>query len=113
MSRYFRVQPAGLDIAGHYSQDSGDGIEGLHVFDEPGQVFATDVPMSVYGDEIVVVEAPDSWENGDVEGVCIDPSTAIIVARYAPAAFLAHYWPDLDDGEDPDGFNVRGDWQAA
>lgn len=114
MARYFRIQPAGLGIDGHYSTTSNDEqADGLHVFDEPNGVLATDGDSAWYGDEVVVIEGGESWANGDVEGECIDPSEASIIAKYSLEAFVAHFWPDLDDGEEPDGFNVRSDWRAA
>ncbi len=115
MARYFRIQPAGLGLAGHYSETSNDELsDGLHVFDSPMGVVSTDVPAHVYGDEVVVIEAADEWPNDDVEGVCIDPETAQIVARHTWAGFLAAYFPGLPErprGADYDDCLVDG-WES-
>lgn len=88
-NRYYRVQPAGLEISSHRSEDSAGDRSALHVFELPLDTLKTDAGRGslyalaeFYGDEVVVIEAGASWDNGDVEGVAIDPATATIVARY-------------------------------
>lgn len=92
--RFWRVQPRGLG-ARHYSETSeGEQADGLHVLDDWRQVLNLDVGTSLrmvkraYGDEIVEIEAPRCWDNADVEGCSVDPSEAVIVARYTWADWL-------------------------
>lgn len=115
MTRYFRIQPKGLELTGHYSMTSDDTpADGLHVFEGPAQLVGADVPMELYGDEVVVIEAEEDWDNEDVEGCCIDPETAQIVARYTLPEFLALYFPGLPErptGRDYDECLVD-DWET-
>jgi len=90
MPRFWRVQPRGRQIVRHYSQTSiGDVADGLHVVDDPIQILNLDVGQTLrlvkraYGNEIVEIESPESWESGDVEGVVIDPTRSRVVARYS------------------------------
>lgn len=92
--RFWRVQPHGLDIR-HYSETSNEKqAGGLHVLDDWRQVLNLDIGQSLrsvkraYGNEIIEIESPLSWENGDVEGVSIDPLQSRIVARYTWAQWL-------------------------
>jgi hypothetical protein len=63
--------------------------DGLHVVDDPRQILNLDVGQTLrlvkraYGNEIVEIESPESWESGDVEGVVIDPTRSRVVARYS------------------------------
>jgi hypothetical protein len=84
--RYYRSQPAGLNVAGHYSETSTNELaDGLHVFSTPYEVI--DGADGIYGDEIVEIEAEREWSNGDVEGVCVDPDTARITRRWTVSEF--------------------------
>lgn len=90
MARYYRVQPAGLGISGHYSETSADILaDGLHVFLSAYEAaHGDDTAPHRYGDEVVEIEASRDWPNGDVEGVCIDPETATIVRRWPLKTFV-------------------------
>jgi hypothetical protein len=95
MQTFWRVQPSGLGVD-HYSEtSSGERADGLHVLDDERRVLSLDCGTSLrmarraYGDEIVEIEAPRAWDNGDVEGVCVDPTEARIVTRYTWAQFLS------------------------
>lgn len=88
--RYYRVQPAGLEICSHRSEDSAGERAALHVFEYPLDTLKTDAGRGslealaeFYGDEVVVIDAGECWANGDVEGVAIDPTSATVVARYS------------------------------
>lgn len=95
MTRYYRIQPKGLDVNGHYSESSdNEPSSGLHVFCNAYEVCAADVSSETYGDEVVVIEAAHHWSNGDVEGVCVDPDAAKIVGRVSFKMALA-YWEKL------------------
>lgn len=87
MSIYFRIQPSSLNINGHFSECSdGSVADGLHVFSQPHETFYAiwnNGLIEAYGDEILVIEASESWDNGDLEGVCIDPDDAKIIKRYS------------------------------
>jgi hypothetical protein len=88
--KYFRIQPKGLEIKGHYSETSiGEEADGIHVFCNPSDIFTAiweNGMIEAYGDEILVIEAGDWWDNGDLEGVCIDPEESHIVRRLS--------WPE-------------------
>lgn len=81
MTRYYRLQPAGLGLD-HDSESSEGMRSGLDVFRRPSETLHLDGMASAYGDEVVVIEGDASWSNGDVEGVRINGNTARIVARY-------------------------------
>ena len=119
MRAYYRIQPAGLGIEGHYSATSADcplaaareaeglvswlcgpdcplcgGLnvdyaDGIHVFTSPEDVAHTDGDLDGYGDEVVVILAAESWDNEDVEGECVDPDEARVVARYPLSVWLS------------------------
>ena len=101
--RYFRIQPAGLGLDHLSETSSGELADGLHVFWMVHQVLRPDVPTKDYGNEIVVLEADYQWDNGDVEGVCIDGSAAKVVARYSLEQFEAMS-AALDSEADADDF---------
>lgn len=85
---YYRIQPAGLPIAGHRSTASDESVPfGVDVFYQAQDVLRPDGPVAYYGDEVVVLRAGQHWENGDVEGVRIDPATAHEVARLSWSDF--------------------------
>src|SRR5690606_8688415 len=92
MYRFFRIQPAGLELDHRSETSNGELADGLHVFELAHQVAAPDVPAENYGDEVVVLEADAWWPNGDVEGVCVDGSKARIVARVPLAEFRPVEW---------------------
>lgn len=94
---YFRIQPAGLDIKGHYSETSstyetGELADGLHVVSLPSELMHLERPIDA--DEVVVIEADNEWENGDLEGVCINPETSSVVSRYSWGEWLA-LWKEV------------------
>lgn len=96
MARYYRIQPAGLGLTGHRSEtSSGELADGLHVFASACEAVNPDVGQlhraEYLGDEVVELEAPAHWDNGDVEGVCVDPSDARIVRRWTLDAFDAAF----------------------
>ena len=100
MELFYRIQPAGLGIKGYYSQTSatletGELADGLHVFDKPEDVLCTDGHVEDYGDEVIVLKAPAYWDNGDVEGFCVNPNEAVILARYTLDEFAKAFWPTL------------------
>jgi hypothetical protein len=82
----FRVQPAGLDIAGHCSEtSSGDEDDGCHVF-----LTLRDLARGVRGwmadettPEIVTIqcETDDLQENEDYEGMTLLDSQGTIIER--------------------------------
>lgn len=119
---YFRIQPAGLDVKGHYSTTSfGELADCLHVFEMPGDTFHLDSDIDEYGDEVVVIESGQSWPNDDVEGVCIDPEDAEIVARFSWSEWIAlcknviaRDWPEISDADEFDLQNVYNvsDWDG-
>src|SRR5690606_21990695 len=76
---YYRIQPAGLGL-NHLSEASDGTATGLHVFQYGWETYSTDVHREMYGDEIVVIEAPEHEDHGDVEGVQI-PAARIPDAR--------------------------------
>jgi hypothetical protein len=83
MSRYYRIQPTGLEISGHRSQTSLDETPyGIDAFTGPNDVIGSDSWIArTATDEVLIIEAEGHWDNGDVEGVRIDPETATIVRR--------------------------------
>ena len=92
MNIYYRVQPVGLGIAGHRSLTSNDETPyGIDVFNDADQLTRSETWTAVSdGDEVLVIwSADDTWENGDVEGVRLDPETAEILARIPVATWLA------------------------
>jgi hypothetical protein len=97
---YYRIQPAGLEISGHRSEDSEEsGQPGVDVFLYAYQVCCPDVAPELYGDEVVVIEAPGHWSNGDVEGVRIDPRKAKIVRRI-PLQECLELWERCGESQD-------------
>lgn len=109
MTTFYRIQPAGLSLA-HFSESSNSETRELHVFNTAGNVFHTDGASSLeavekyYGGEVVEIEAPESWDNGDVEGVAIDPSQAVITRRWSLRDFSAlaavHLYGEADEDQD-------------
>lgn len=106
---YYRVQPVGLGL-GHCSESSNGETADLHVFATAGEVFHLDAAVSladvrrVYGGEVVEIAAPESWNNGDVEGVAIDPAAGRIVRRWSLEEFAVVAARELyDDAADLDG----------
>lgn len=91
-TRYYRVQPAGLGLDHRSETSAGELADGLHVFLNATEAEQPDVSPEAYGDEVVVLEAEHHWANGDVEGVCVDGSTARIVARIPHTEFRASDW---------------------
>lgn len=90
MKKYYRLQPKGKGIDGHYSETSiGDKADGLHVFSSPLEIFRTDAItwLKEEGLEVVEIEAERDWDNHDVEGCCIDPDSSKIVNRFAMEDF--------------------------
>jgi hypothetical protein len=107
MSRcYFRIQPAGLTTAHLSETSSGELADGLHVFVYLHQVWAPDCMATGYGDEVLILSAERHWANGDVEGVCVDGASAVVVARYSLGEFLA-LTADFDDDLDADDVTRR------
>jgi hypothetical protein len=99
-TRYYRIQPAGLELSGHRSLSSNDETPfGVDVFELPWQAAFPEGPLDSYGDEVVVIETDeDCWDNGDAEGCRIDPEGAWIVARFPVAKWVAAWdVPDCDD----------------
>jgi len=112
MGHYFRIQPAGLDVKGHFSidgktEDTSELADGLHAFMYSWQTFWTDGDRGWYGDEVVVIEASEDWDNGDVEGVCIDPMEAKIVARYSWEDWMSLWKSVIGDDSIEDEFDMR------
>ncbi len=122
--RYYRVQPAGLEITSHVSDDSSERDDdenpyeaparGLHVFEYPLDTLKTDVARgdlealsTYYGDEVVVIEGGECWDNGDVEGVAIDPETARVVARYSLEKWLRTLAANCSIGQIESGCDER------
>lgn len=109
MALYYRIQPKGLDIKCHYSElsdswETGELADGLHVFERPSETFHAiwyNGMREAYGDEIIVIEAEENWDNGDVEGVCIDPESAKVVARYSWNQWVS-LWKEVIAKEFPD-----------
>lgn len=90
MPLYYRIQPAGLSIAGHRSETSaGNRPHGIDVFDSALGTLHADVGHSAYGDELIVIAGGPSWPNHDVEGVRIDPEEASIIARFSWPSWIA------------------------
>lgn len=120
MLKFFRIQPSGLD-ASHLSEDSSGEAASLHVFDSVrATIFCSELP-TVYGDEVVEIEAPRCWDNGDVEGVAIDPTKAKIVARYTLRDFAILACPavgdmtaaEMDEIEDSLAWSTAQEWAVA
>lgn len=101
MPHYFRIQPSGLGLSHRSETSSGELDRGLHVFWLLHQVRRPDVPAEDYGNEVVILYAPRSWANGDVEGVSVDGSSARVVARYPLSRFLG-LTRDMDGDMDAD-----------
>lgn len=98
MVTVWRIQPAGLPVAGHRSEDSAGERLHLHVFASEVELFGTDVGADRYGDEIVELQVPETWGNGDVEGVACDPDAAVVVRRWSIRDWVdavAPGWRDL------------------
>lgn len=98
---FFRIQPKGLGIKGHYSEtsntiDTGELSDGLHVFERASQIFATDGNIERYGNEILAIEAEESWDNGDVEGVNINPEEARVIKRFSIKTFKEMFSKVID-----------------
>lgn len=120
MNIFYRVQPKGLDIKNHHSIDSGSQYDnhlsdGLHVFNyaweticTPHDGYIADVNNGLdgYGNEIVVITASDSWDNGDVEGSCVDPDDARILKRFSFAEWL-QVWKNVIKKDWSDVLNVN------
>lgn len=100
----YRIQPKGLGIAGHASESSAGVRPGIDVFTYATDLFHLDAPRSYYGDEVLVIEAPETEENNDVEGVRVDPRTAKVVARYPVEEF---------DRRVQRAIGLRGQWTPA
>lgn len=81
--RFYRIQPRGLPVRGHRSTASTDELVELFVFDEPWQTLQLDGPVEFYGDEVVEIEAPQSWTAGDVEGVLVESDRALVTRRWS------------------------------
>lgn len=98
MVTVWRIQPAGLPVVGHRSEDSVGDHRSLHVFASEVELFGTDVGAQRYGDEVVELRVPGTWCNGDVEGVACDPDAALVVRRWTFGAWVdavAPGWRDL------------------
>jgi hypothetical protein len=81
---YFRMQPSAMPLQGHRSEASDESHPpGIDVFTSVYEVFNPDAGFGAYGNEVLVIEAPSSWPNHDVEGVRIDPRSARILRRYS------------------------------
>lgn len=96
---YFRIQPAGMTLE-HLSEDSAGELSSLHVFETPYETIHCAELPTVYGDEVVEIEAERHWENGDVEGVAINPSHAKIIRRWTLDDFASEYFPGVEVNED-------------
>ncbi len=101
MPRYYRVQPAGHALEHTSESSAGDADEGLDVFLHARDLLRLDADRSDYGDEIVVIEGGDWWDNEDVEGVRIDGAEARIVRRLT--------W-DKFDGLVIAALELEGEW---
>ena len=110
MTLYYRIQPAGLDISGHRSEASDDTLPvGIDVFRSAIDTLCTDVGAQVYGNEVLVIDAAEHWDNGDVEGVRIDPSSARVVARFSFAQWGALWSEAIEEIGGGEGFVWDGD----
>lgn len=104
MNRYYRIQPKGLGVT-HRSQTSNGESRGLHVVQTPEHLFGLEGKPRDYGGdapEVVEIESPWHRENGDVEGVEVDPMFSRITRRWSPDEFALQVHPwlkehDLDD----------------
>lgn len=93
---YYRIQPVGRRIRGHLSETSAGNLDGLHVFDDPRQIFFTDGPIELYGNEVVELKTASGYSpNYDVEGVKVDSYDAKIVKRYSLDEFSKEFYPKL------------------
>ena len=89
MTTYYRIQPAGLAVTGHRSEASDGSRHGLHVFVNAADTLHTDGWAGCPTDEVVLVAASRHSDNGDVEGVAVDPDAVMEIARYAWLDWLA------------------------
>jgi hypothetical protein len=116
--KYYRIQPAGLGLD-HQSATSNGTSGWLHVFQTPAHVFGTEGHPKDYGDEVVEIEAPKHRDNGDVEGVEVNPKASRISRRWPVSEFPKAVAPWLSEfsAEDIDGLpHEYGDmhhWYAA
>lgn len=110
MATYWRIQPAGLDLS-HFSEDSEGEATCLHVYTSQQDVIHCAEGNSegsglngsrLYGDEVVEIEGGESWENGDVEGVAINPATARITKRFSADEFCRKMMDSVDADYDED-----------
>jgi hypothetical protein len=86
---YYRIQPAGLEIAGHRSEASDDVLHaGIDAFCSATNTLNPDGWKAKSTDEVLVLSAERHWDNGDVEGVRVDPQAATVVARLSWQAWL-------------------------
>lgn len=100
-STYYRIQPSGMGLD-HTSETSNGTTTGLHVFETPSHVFGSEGHPHDYGDEVVEIESPNHKNNGDVEGVEIDPSKSRITRRWSTKDFPSAVAPWLKDLSDDD-----------
>jgi hypothetical protein len=91
MATYYRIQPKGKGLQ-HLSEDSAGEYHGLHVFDSPRAAVCCEEIPTVYGNEVVEIEAPGHRDNGDVEGVLIDPAKARITRRWTLNGFALEFF---------------------
>lgn len=106
MATYFRIQPSGLEIS-HYSEDSAGDSDNLHVFDSPIATINCSENPTVYGDEVVEIDAVKSWDNGDVEGVAINPKKATITRRWTLEDFAREFFPNFQVDEEATSYAYR------
>ena len=114
---YWRIQPKGLELAGHFSQDGGDAgtSDGVHVFyrvQDTIHPYDQNTFGETYGNEVVQIESNEShWDSGDVEGVVINPDASRIVARVDYEDFARLLLKTKNNQYDPDEWQTA--WQQA
>jgi hypothetical protein len=107
MNTYYRIQPRGMGI-NHVSETSNGVSDRLHVVQTPEHVFGLEGHPKDYGGEhpeIVEIHSPSHRDNGDVEGVEIDPDKSSIGRRWTPDEFAKAVHPWLKD-ENPDEYEL-------
>ena len=96
---YYRIQPKGLGVD-HTSETSNGKSKYLHVVRTPAELFGLEGHPHEYGGEhpeVVEVHSPKHRENGDVEGVEVDPKQSVVGRRWTPDEFAQAVYPWLKE----------------
>ncbi|HQR07024.1 MAG TPA: DUF935 family protein [Gemmatales bacterium] len=113
---YFRIQPKGKSISSHFSEDSAGDSKTLHVFESPFHALHSEGNPNDYGDEVVAISHDGNHvENGDVEGVGINPKKSKIVKRWTLQDFAKEFFPSASGDDEEVSMSWAGNehWHHA